>query len=83
MIELRTIASGTYKGLIFCSGYESAKTAQNVLRKYYRNIKGKLKIEIKRGCTEYGIEHPNYKVLDETSNNFMRYNKNGNKRKYY
>lgn len=81
MIELRTIASGTYKGLIFCSGYESAKTAQSVLEKALnRNIKGKLKIEIKRGCTEYGIEHPNYKVLDETSNDFMKYNEEWKKK---
>ena len=46
-----------------------------------KNIKGKLKIEIKRGCTEYGIEHPNYKVLDETSNDFMRYNNEWKKKK--
>ena len=29
---------------------------------------------IKRGCTEFGIEHPNYKIINKQSEKFMNYN---------
>ena len=76
MIELREIAGGTYKGLIFCAGYENAKDTKNILTKILnKKIKNELKVEVKRGCTEYGIEYPDYKILDKFSDNFMKYNK--------
>ena len=76
MIELRNIAGGSYKGLIYCTGIDEAnqiyKYLQNLLNK---KIKNKVKVKIKRGCTEFGIEHPNYKIIDKESKDFMFYNK--------
>ena len=75
MIELREIAGGTYKGLIFCAGIKDAKNVESILNEILKKkIKAKLKVGIKRGCTEYGIEYPDYKVIDQNSNKFMKFN---------
>ena len=74
MIELRSIASGTYKGLIYCSGLEDANLIYNNLIQILKfKIKRKYKLTLKRGCTEFGIEHPNYKIINKSDNNFMYY----------
>ena len=75
MVEMRPIAGGTYKGLIYCFGYEEAveiyKKLNEILNK---NISNKIKLKIRRGCTEFGIEHPKYKDISQNSENFMKYN---------
>tara|TARA_Y100000590_G_scaffold387587_1_gene461289 strand:- start:477 stop:1055 length:579 start_codon:yes stop_codon:yes gene_type:complete len=75
MVEMRPIAGGTYKGLIYCFGYEEAveiyKKLNEILNK---NISNKIKLKIRRGCTEFGIEHPKYKDINQNSENFMKYN---------
>ena len=74
MIELRPIIGGSYKGLIYCRGQNDAKDAYNKLKNIIeKKIKKKIQIKIKRGCSEFGMEHPNYKILDEKSKNYMNY----------
>ena len=75
MIELREIASGSYKGLIYCSGIDEANLIYEKLQVILNEkIKRKIKVGIKRGCTEFGIEYPEYKVIDKNSDNFMIFN---------
>ena len=75
MIELREVVGGSYKGLIYCSSIDEAnnilKDLKNILDK---KINKKIKIVVKRGCTEFAIEHPKYKIIDIESEDFMNYN---------
>ncbi len=75
MIELRPIASGCYKGIIYCFGIEDAEEIYSKLEKILLNkiIRNYL-MTIKRGCTEFGIEHPDYKIINKQSEKFMNYN---------
>ena len=71
-IELRPNATGTYKGLIYCSSIkEMHKIIEIITPTINRLIKGKIKI--KRGCTEYSEIFPNYEVTDAENINFMKY----------
>ena len=75
MVELRPIASGCYKGIIYCYGIEDAEEIYSKLEKILLNkIIRKYQMIIKRGCTEFGIEHPNYKIINKQSEKFMNYN---------
>lgn len=71
MIELRPNIPGSYKGLIYCKSIEEAKNIKNKISNYMNsNFKKNLPIKIKRGCTEYGLEYPQYNNLEE---NVMKY----------
>ncbi len=75
MIELRENATGTYKGLIYCSGIDEANLIYEQLSRILdEKIKREIKVGVKRGCTEFGIEHPEYKIIDKDSKDFMIYN---------
>ncbi len=75
MIELRENATGTYKGLIYCSGIDEANLIYEQLSRILnKKIKREIKVGVKRGCTEFGIEHPEYKIIDKDSKDFMIYN---------
>ena len=75
MIELRENATGTYKGLIYCSGIDEANLIYEQLSRILdEKIKREIKVGVKRGCTEYGIEYPDYKIIDKDSKDFMIYN---------
>jgi|TARA_B100002052_G_scaffold131545_1_gene120726 hypothetical protein len=74
MIELRENATGTYKGLIYCSGIDEANLiCEQLSRIIDEKIKREIKVGVKRGCTEFGIEHPEYKIIDKDSKDFMIY----------
>ena len=74
MIELRENATGTYKGLIYCSGIDEANLiCEQLSRIIDEKIKREIKVGVKRGCTEFGIEHPEYKITDKDSKDFMIY----------
>ena len=71
MIELRSNVSGYYKGIIYCKSIEDAENVQKKIIGHIDNyFKKKLPIKIKRGCTEYGIEYPQYNNLEK---NIMSY----------
>jgi hypothetical protein len=72
MIEGRKNVEGNYKGFIYC---KTISEAEEILDKIFKQINIKInqniKCEIKRGCSEYGENFPEYKNL---KNNMMRYN---------
>ena len=72
MIELRPKVSGTYKGLIYCSSIEEAN---KILETIYPIINRLItsEVKIKRGCSEYTDNFPNYKVTSNEDVNFMKY----------
>jgi len=76
LVELRSIGSGSYKGIIYCNGFDEAKFIENNLFKILNyEIKNNLVLKIRRGCTEFGISYPDYKNLDQPKDKFMKYNK--------
>ncbi len=72
MIELRDTVTGVYKGLIYCTGLEEAKkiliNITPILKKYL-----KYKVSIKRGCSEFYKSFPNFNVIEDKDENFMKY----------
>jgi cytochrome c-type biogenesis protein CcmH/NrfG len=75
LIELRPEISGFYKGLIYCSNLNEA----NQIVEKLDGILGKklgpgLFAKIKRGCSEYPLSFPQYKVINNLGNHMMGYN---------
>ena len=74
--EIRPYVDATYVGNIYCYNLEEAKDVKKKLEKlYFKFIDEKAKIWIKRGCSEFSITYPDYKVTDSKEKDFMRYNK--------
>ena len=72
MIELRPEINESYKGYIYCNSLEESKNIQSKLNKLLIiNIDKNITANIKKGCSEFGIEYPKYKNLNE---NVMTYN---------
>ena len=71
IVETRPKISGHYKSLIYCTSQEEAENIKKQVSKIAKNNLGKdVKLNIKRGCSEYGIKYPEYKNLD---NNIMKF----------
>tara|TARA_B100001057_G_scaffold352675_1_gene354393 strand:- start:2707 stop:4203 length:1497 start_codon:yes stop_codon:yes gene_type:complete len=67
MIETRPNIKGTYKGLIYCSGLEEAKKIYKIVYPIIKfNINEKIKLFIKRGCTEFSLSYPNFDKIDHS-----------------
>ena len=80
MVETRKDVSGFYKGLIYCSGLKEAlKISEEINIEIKKNIRTDLKSNIKRGCSEYALEYPEYKKINLFGNQPMDYNKNWSK----
>jgi len=76
MVELRPEVSGSYKGLIFCSGLKQANLISDHLNKIIKQSIGPgLSSSVKRGCSEYAISHPNYKEINQSGAQLMNFNK--------
>ena len=74
--EMRPIAKGNYKGLIYCTGIDEAKSMYKILNNESQNIFNKKTIiKLRRGCTEFGNAYPEYKNINRPKNEFMKYNK--------
>ena len=74
-IEMRKLGSGTYKGLIYCRGYEEAQSIKHLLKPIIsKNISESINVNIKRGCTEFSLSHPEYNNLSTSPEQFMKYN---------
>ncbi len=75
MIELRPKISGFYKGLIYCFGLNEALEISNkVNSQIQNNIKVNLISKVKRGCSEYSLEFPQYKEIRRSGDQPMNYN---------
>ena len=74
MVEKRSDIEGNYKGFIYCKSIneaESLKTKLNEIINKSLNIN--FNIFVKRGCSEFSIKYPNYKVTDKNSKFFFKY----------
>ena len=73
-VEMRSIAKGLYKGLIYCNGIEEAEEIKRIIEpKIINFFNNKVIIKVKRGCTEFGEAHPKFKEINKESENFMNY----------
>ena len=74
LVELRPNISGTYKGLIYCTGIEEAeeilKDITPILKKIINND---VMIKIRRGCSEFAEKYKEYKEVNKDKPNFMKY----------
>jgi tetratricopeptide (TPR) repeat protein len=74
IIELRPAISGFYKGLIYCRGLEQACQVQKSLDFDLKNIfSGKIKSQIKRGCSEFPLKFPKYGKITSDRTTEMDY----------
>ena len=74
IIEMRTIGKGNYKGLIYCSGIDEARTIHKKLNNLTQNFFTKYtNIKLRRGCTEFGNSYPDYKNIDRPADQFMKF----------
>ena len=77
MVEMRSEISGFYKGLIYCSNLEEAYQIANHIEILIKeNIGSKMHIIVKRGCSEYPIAFPDYKEINRSGSQMMKYNEN-------
>ena len=61
MVEMRSDIPGFYKGLIYCRGLEQANEVKDCLDKHLIDLCGKkVTGKIKRGCSEFVLEIPEY-----------------------
>ena len=75
LIEIRPEISGFYKGLIYCSSLEEAYQIVDYLEIVIKkNIGSGLHAVVKRGCSEYPISFPDYKVINKSGAQLMNYN---------
>ena len=72
MVETRKNIKGNYKGLIYCSSLEEAELIKNRLSLLLKiNLNKDVICIVKRGCSEFGIKHPEYSNL---KGDIMNYN---------
>ena len=75
MIELRSEISGFYKGLIYCSSLEEAYQIADYLEMIVKETFGsELPLAVKRGCSEYPVSFPEYKAINKSGTQLMKYN---------
>ena len=73
IIESRPKVSGTYKGLIYCTGAEELKIIFHKVSSLIKKSFGyDLPIFMKRGCTEFSVPYPKFKDIDGS----MKYDDN-------
>ena len=74
MVEKRNDIEGNYKGFIYCTSTEEAESLKN---KLVILIDERLEIKhdtfVKRGCSEFALKYPDYKITDPKSKSFFKY----------
>lgn len=74
MCEARVDCTGTYKGFIYNRGMEEGKEVRNIVRDAIaEGISPKVRITLKRGCSEYGLAFPKYARI-KLGSPMMQYN---------
>ena len=77
IIETRPNISGFYKGLIYCLNLIEALEISKKLNIHIQNsIRIDLISKVKRGCSEYPLEFPQYKEISTSGDQPMNYNEN-------
>ena len=65
MVEERKYCSGTYKGYVFCRGMEEADEVLKIVQAaVHEDISPHVSVTIKRGCSEFEIDFPEYTKMD-------------------
>jgi len=63
-----------YKGYIYCSSIQEVKdTAERINPILNKTLGKKIKLETKRGCSEFAISYPNYKEIKTDPKKMMSY----------
>ena len=71
MIEFRPNVEGKYKSLVYCSDLNEAESIAKKLKILVDDtINNNIMVNIKRGCTEFGMSFPQYK---DYKSNSMKY----------
>jgi hypothetical protein len=61
MIEMRSYCSGSYKGYIYCTGFEEAEKIRKVVRKLVaERISPQAPVTVTHGCSEYAKAFPGF-----------------------
>ena len=72
-VELRPSVGGTYKGLIYYQDLEQAKKDLPVVTGVVKEkISEQIPVALKRGCSEYANEYPQYAAYDDVASDAMR-----------
>ena len=74
MVEKRNDIEGNYKGFIYCTSTAEAESLKNKLAIL---IDERLEIKhdtfVKRGCSEFALKYPDYKITNPKSKSFFKY----------
>ena len=74
LVELRPNISGVYKGLIYCSSMEEVNEILKDITPILKEVVDrKIKIIIRRGCSEFSDKHEDYKETNKDARDFMKY----------
>ena len=74
---MRPNTPGIYKGFIYCTSLEDANIINSYITPILKNtIDEKIKITIKRGCSEFAESIPEFKAVDDKLKFTMKYNNN-------
>lgn len=66
LAETREQISGAYKGLIVCIGLEEGIEILKLMERVIaEKISNKIKVTLRRGCSEYGIAYPEYARVEQ------------------
>ena len=77
IIEERKEVSGDYKSFIYCDSLDEAENLKLLIDPIIlKTIGNNTNVFIKHGCSEFYVEHPNFKELNKNSKNYMKYNAN-------
>ena len=74
IVEVRDSISGFYKAFLYCSSYEHAQRIRFSLDEATnKNLGRTMRTFVKRGCSEFAIEFPEYAKIDEDESKIMSY----------
>ena len=71
MIELRSNIQGFYKAFIYCRGEKHAQIVLEKVRKMLDRLNTTSTVKVKRGCSEFSLEHPDFGRADSSDESLM------------
>ena len=81
MVEKRKDIDGNYKGFIYCKTVDEAEALKvQIDQLINKSLKIDHKTIVKRGCSEFTLKYPDYKITDSKSKSFFKYNDDWHKK---
>ena len=81
MVEKRKDIEGNYKGFIYCKTIDEAEALKvQIDQLINKSLKINHKTIVKRGCSEFTLKYPDYKITDSKSKSFFKYNDDWHKK---